>query len=66
MNFFQLIVTIAVPLEIKAPGDIIYAALLEANYVVPADQTEFEYPPIVSSTSSRSFLYSVMERKFEE
>nr|CAI5842417.1 unnamed protein product [Callosobruchus analis] len=61
----QLIATIAVPLDIKAPGDVILSLILEANYNLPQNQTSFEYPPILGE-SERTLIYKMFERKIEE
>nr|CAH7741679.1 unnamed protein product [Callosobruchus chinensis] len=61
----ELIATIAVPLDIKAPGDVILSLILEANYNMPQNQTSFEYPPIFGE-SERTLIYKMFERKIEE
>ncbi|CAH2004098.1 unnamed protein product [Acanthoscelides obtectus] len=63
--FMGLIATFAVPIELKAPGDVILSMILEANYNMPQNQTSFEYPPILGE-SERTIIYKMFERKIEE
>ncbi|CAH1175575.1 unnamed protein product [Phaedon cochleariae] len=67
--FMGMIITIVVPVEIETPGNVLLSVIFEANYVLPRDETKFEYPPIVGDSSSatdRRFIYDVIEKKIEE
>lgn len=67
-NKLQLLVTLATPIEAGTPGDVEFAVITEAAYVLPTNETEFEYPPIISGTgesSERQIFYKLLEGKLE-
>lgn len=68
MVHFQLIATVAVPLEAGNPGDVVFSVITEASYILPTNETEFDYPPIISnnaSSSARRIFYELLEGKLE-
>ncbi|XP_072383221.1 uncharacterized protein [Diabrotica undecimpunctata] len=65
--FMGILVTVAVPVEAGTPGEVLLSTLLEANYVIPSNQTRFTYPPdFPTAASGRMFLYELFKRKIED
>ncbi|XP_057672185.1 uncharacterized protein LOC130903854 [Diorhabda carinulata] len=65
--FMGTIVTIAIPVEAGTPGDVILSVILEGNYVLPTNETSFEYPPeYPASSEERTFIYDIIKRKLEK
>lgn len=58
---FQIFVAIAFALE-PPYHDVTFSINLEGNYVLPMNDTEFTYPPVVSRRSwQRQFFYNILE-----
>lgn len=63
---FQLFLAIAIPLEL--PNTNVFVSYnFEANYNLPENQTEFEYPPIISRSFpiNRKYIYTALEFKMK-
>ncbi|CAH1137790.1 unnamed protein product [Phyllotreta striolata] len=57
-------VAVAMPIDITGPADLFFSFNIEASYGLPENQTEFQYPPLITST--RRFLYNLLESKINE
>ncbi|CAH1104761.1 unnamed protein product [Psylliodes chrysocephalus] len=64
--FMGIIVTIAIPVDANTPGEVLLSTILEGNYLVPTNETEFEYPPNFEESSERAFFYEILKRKIED
>ncbi|KAG5890663.1 hypothetical protein JTB14_034951 [Gonioctena quinquepunctata] len=62
--YVGMFVAIAVPLDLRGPADVFMSMNFEGSYALPQNQTTLTYPPIISS-SSRKFLYDLLERKLK-
>ncbi|XP_045482072.1 uncharacterized protein LOC123686127 isoform X1 [Harmonia axyridis] len=61
--FMGLFVTLSIPLGLKEE-DVFLGYNMEANYVLPENQTSFSYPPILGERSiTRSSVYQFLSNK---
>lgn len=62
---FQLFLALSLPLELPE-YNVFFSYNMEANYVLPQNETEFSYPPLVSKRSwDRRFIYDMLEYKLK-
>ncbi|XP_017776028.1 PREDICTED: uncharacterized protein LOC108562263 [Nicrophorus vespilloides] len=64
--FMGLFIALALPLEVDNI-DLFFSYNFEGNYVLPQNQTEWEYPPIISKSFNiaRKFVYNAFEFKLK-
>ncbi|KAL3290358.1 hypothetical protein HHI36_023700 [Cryptolaemus montrouzieri] len=61
--FMGIFVTLSLPLGLKEE-DIFFAYNMEANYVLPENQTSFSYPPLLVGRSiTRKSIFNLIEKK---
>ncbi|CAH2015916.1 unnamed protein product [Acanthoscelides obtectus] len=57
-----MFVAIAIPLDLRGPADVFFSMNFESSYPLPQNQTQFNYPPIIGSTT-RQMIYGYLESK---
>ncbi|XP_018561796.1 uncharacterized protein LOC108903929 [Anoplophora glabripennis] len=60
--FQGIILAIDLPLDSGGFADLHFSLLYEAAYVLPTNETSFDYPPIIAS---RKIFYDIFEEKFK-
>lgn len=57
---FQMFVAVALPLELKT-NSAYFAYNFEANYALPDNTTQYQYPPLIA----RKVVYDALESKWK-
>lgn len=55
-HVFQIFAALAFPIEDNS--DVFISYQLQANYALPENETDYQYPPIITDDSRRSFHFT--------
>ncbi|KAJ8944610.1 hypothetical protein NQ318_011466, partial [Aromia moschata] len=60
-----IFLAIAIPLNNRGLADVFFSMNFEASYSLPQNQTRYVFPPIISDTVTRRFIYNMMETNMQ-
>lgn len=60
-----MFLAIAIPLNNRGLADVFFSMNFEASYGLPQNQTQFVFPPIITDTVTRKFVYNMLESNIQ-
>ncbi|XP_023313157.1 uncharacterized protein LOC108910280 [Anoplophora glabripennis] len=63
--YMGIFVAVAIPLNNRGLADVFFSMNFEASYSLPQNQTQFVFPPIITDTVTRKFVYNMVESNIQ-